>query len=136
MDQQNKLPTLQAQPITSAKPRIKLSRKIILVIGSLLVLAGLALALLSTNGGVNQLLNTVNITNPFSSKPGQNPNSFPQSLSPDKQKRCEGSVCATCGDGICEESEVCGPVVGRGYTTSDCGPLFCKEDCKNLLPSE
>lgn len=43
--------------------------------------------------------------------------------------------CATCGDNVCEQWEVCQKqVTGRSYTADDCGPLFCPSDCKGLVP--
>jgi hypothetical protein len=42
--------------------------------------------------------------------------------------------CATCGNGICEDGERCTPsAISDNMATSDCGGLYCPEDCNNLL---
>jgi len=44
--------------------------------------------------------------------------------------------CAVCGDGVCESNEVCTSSTvscepsGGCMATSDCGPLYCPEDCE------
>jgi len=44
--------------------------------------------------------------------------------------------CATCGDGVCDLNEGCVSSIvscepsGSCMATSDCGPLYCPEDCE------
>jgi len=44
----------------------------------------------------------------------------------------ETEYCAACGDGICEDIERCvSSSCSNNTCTSDCGPLYCIEDCED-----
>ena len=44
--------------------------------------------------------------------------------------------CTVCGNGVCESQETCTPSVAGGsrdggfFVTTDCGPLYCPQDCE------
>lgn len=40
-------------------------------------------------------------------------------------------TCASCGDGLCDPYESCtASTITEEFATSDCGPLYCPQDCE------
>jgi len=128
-------------PIPKSGTSVKRLKKGLLLLSGLLIIfiIGTTVIYIKNSQEINKLA-----TNLLSGTvaPSQTKYALPKSAAPDNTQKCAEftdagetlTVCATCGNGICEEREICDLVVGRGYSESDCGPLFCASDCKGLLP--